>query len=189
MIPLKETDSVSVLRSRISDLRAKRGVALLEGESIERLTAEIATVTAQADALEDLESAESQRAYAETASRQKVSRSVRQKQLDHFTDRAVDAVRDAEIAMHSFVAAYRSMRSLYYAASQVKHEIDGKIPTTWNLTELNARMGFRVGALLSTIDSSSLQRLGPVSWHLHGSHGSDCSWVELETDILKRETK
>jgi len=188
MVPLK-TESIESLRDRVTILRAKRGVALMDGESIEKLTAEIGRVSAQADALDDLEAAESARAYTEAAAKQKASRSVGQEQLEHFTDKAVAAVQDAERAMRSFVEAYKSVRSLYYAASQVKHEIDGNIPTTWNLTELNSRFGFRVGALLSTIDSRSQHRLGPVSWHLHGNHGSNCSWVELETDILKRETK
>jgi len=191
MIPLKEVENVGVLRERVSSLRAQRGMALMDGKGneVEELTAEIEGVGARVEALEDLEAAESRRRLeAQTEEREK-NRGLYEKQLDHFTEKAIGAVANAETAMRTFVSAYKSARSLYYAAAQLKHQIDGKIPTPWNLHEMNSRFGFRVGALLATIDSKSLQRLGPVSWHLHGSHGSDCSWVELETDILKRETK
>ncbi len=189
MTPLKTVQSVESLRERVSELRAKRGVALMDSLPVAGITAEIEEVSVRIEALEDLAAAESKRDYTNAAAELKDSRSVDRKHLEHFTDQAVIAVREAEIAMRTFVAAYRSMRALYHAASQVKHAVDGNIPTTWNLTELNSRMGFRVGALLATIDSRSQHRLGPVSWHLHGIHGADCSWVELETDILQRETK
>jgi len=189
MLPLRETDSVSVLRQRVVILRAKRGVALMEGEPIEKLSAEIANVDAQADALEDLEAATRARAYTEAASKQKEGRSVGQEQLDHFTDKALTAVADAELSMRSFVKAYKSVRALYYAAAQIKQEMGGKIPTQWSLQEINSRFGFRVGALLAEIDTLNRHRLGPVGWHLHGMHTHDQNWVSVEKIILEGKDK
>jgi len=190
MIPLRD-DSVSVesLRARVVLLRAKRGVALMDGKPIEKLTAEIASVDAQADALEDLESATSARAYTEAAAKQREGRSVGQQQLQHFTSKVLTAVDEAERAMRSFVEAYRSVRALYFAAGRMKHEIDGKTPTEWSLQEINSRFGFRCGALLAEIDSRSRHRLGPMEWHLHGMHGKDVDWVSSERQILEKDMK
>jgi len=191
MVPVKEPESVSVesLRARVTLLRARRGVALMENEPIEKLTAEIASVDAQADALDDLAAAKSARAYTEASAEQKVNRSVGEKQLEHFTGQALAAVKDAELCMRSFVAAYRSMRALYFAAGRVKHELGGTVPTEWNLQELNSRFGFRIGALLAEIDSKSRHRLGPVGWALHGRHTKDVDWVSVEKIILEGKDK
>jgi len=187
MTPLKELQSVERLRERVVELRAKRGVMLMDGEGVDSITTEIGQAISQADALQDLEAAESKRAYAEAAEKQRAGRSVQQKQLDHFTDQALLAVQDAELAMRSFVAAYKSIRSLYYASAQVKSAMGGEIPSTWSLFELNTRFGFRVGALLAEIDSRSRQRLGPVGWSLHGLHTKDVDWVQSESVILEKE--
>jgi len=135
MIPLKQND-VGVLRERVSSLRAQRGVALMDdkGREAEELTVEIEQVNARVEALEDLEAAEGRKRLAEASKDREKNQALYGKQLDHFTDKAIGAVRDAEIAMRTFVSAYRSVRALYYAASQVKNEIDGSIPTPWNLT-------------------------------------------------------
>jgi len=188
MVPLKD-DSVSVesLRERLSDLRAKRGVALMDGEPIERLTAEIANVSAKADALDDLEAAEGRRHLELRKTEQQTSRGQHQKELDHFVDKALTAVADAENAMRTFVAAYKSMRSLYYASGQVKRAMGGKIPSGWDLVALNDRFGYRIGNLLSDIDSINRFRLGHLTW-APGPYPKDIDWAASERIILEKDT-
>jgi len=189
MVPVKEHDSVSVesLRARVTLLRAKRGVALMDGEPIEKLTAEIEKINAKADALDDLEAAKSARAYTVATAKLKEGRSSAQKELEHFVDKALAAVEEAEASLRRFAAAYKSMRSLYYACGQVHREIDGTVPAGWNLLSLNDRFGYRAGAVLSTIDSLSRLRLGHLRWEPGPYPKADASWVELETDILRRK--
>jgi len=188
MIPLaEEVESVDVLRERVRSLRAKRGMALMDGEPVQDISSEIVMVLESIEALEDKQAAERRRDLDVGVVQRENNKVMYEKQLEHFTDKALIAVREAELAMRTFAEAYKSMRSLYYAAAQVKHGIEGKIPTGWNLLALNDRFGYRIGAILSEIDRLTPYRIGHLTWK-PGPYPTDCSWVELEAGILKRKS-
>jgi len=193
MVPLKEVETVEQLRSRVDELRSRRGTALLDGEPAEGITAEIVRVSERVEALDDLHNATRKRDREKAAERFEAARGGLQKNLDTYKAEIIKEAAVAEKAMRVFAASHNRTRALYVAASKVQHDLAGSIPTPWNLTQLAERRGFLVAAILASmggsVGGSPLHRLGCLSWSLHGAFPAELVWRDVESKILKQGTE
>jgi len=175
------SERISAAEAKLSGLRARRGSALLDGESID--AGEVSALEQEIAALQDAQGEVVRRERAAAWQAREAFLSKEQSRLREVFAKYLKDWSEAEKYERAYAAKVAEIKAGHAEMVAIAHELEGKVPSTLAPLGLATRIGNYITAVLSSIPGHR-HRIGHLELHQSHTKPGD-SWSEAEARLLQ----